>query len=59
MKFRTPLQIHRDRKEKKNLEWEIRDTGRLHQQTLKEEYRLKLIKLHMDYRYKYFKEYKG
>ena len=47
MRFRTPLQIHRDREEKKNLEWEIRNTGRLHQQTLKEEYRLKLINLHI------------
>ena len=59
MKFRTPLQIHRYRKEKKNLEREIRQTGWKHELTLKEEYRIKLIQLHLDYKYKYFKEYKG
>ncbi len=59
MKFRTPLQIHKYRRDKKNLEFEIRETGRLHELTLKEEYRLKLITLHLDYKYKYLKEYKG
>ncbi|KKN22724.1 hypothetical protein LCGC14_0912260 [marine sediment metagenome] len=59
MKFRTPWQIHKYRKDKKELEFKIRDAGRRHQQTLEEHLRLELIALNMEYRYKYFKDYKG
>ena len=55
--MRTPCQIYRDREEKKNLEFEIRDATRVHCLTLTNEDRLEVIKLRMDYRNKYKKEY--
>ena len=59
MKLRIPWQIHKYRKEKKELEFKIRDLGRRHAVTLEEDLRIELISRHMEYKYKYFKEYKG
>ncbi len=57
--MRTPLQIHRDREEKKDLVFKIKDAQRLHQLTLKDEYRIKIITYCREYKIKYKKDYKG
>ncbi len=59
MKLRTPRQIYKYRQEKKELEFKIRDVGRRHELTLEDDLRIELISLHIEYRNKYFKEYKG
>ena len=55
--MKTPLQVYRDRQERKNLEFEITDARRIHAMTLDDKDRLEVIRLTMNYMIKYKKEY--
>ena len=57
--MKTPLKIYQERKERKNLESEIRENSRIYELTLNDIQRKRLIYLHRQHEIKFGRCYKG